>query len=145
MGIADFLHDKNLIQFIKFAMVGASNAVVAYIFYVVFLLTFEFFGILEGIDYLVAQYLSFFLSVVWAYFWNNRYVFDGSDKKWYSKFLKMLLVYSLTGIVLSTALLYLMVDIWGWSKLIAPIINIMIGLPINYLLNKFWTFGERMS
>ena len=145
MGIADFLHDKNLIQFIKFAMVGASNAVVAYIFYVVFLLTFEFFGILEDIDYLVAQYLSFFLSVVWAYFWNNRYVFDGSDKKWYSKFLKMLLVYSLTGIVLSTALLYLMVDIWGWSKLIAPIINIMIGLPINYLLNKFWTFGERMS
>ena len=145
MGIADFLHDKNLIQFIKFAMVGASNAVVAYIFYVVFLLTFEFFGILEGIDYLVAQYLSFFLSVVWAYFWNNRHVFDGSDKKWYSKFLKMLLVYSLTGIVLSTALLYLMVDIWGWSKLIAPIINIMIGLPINYLLNKFWTFGERMS
>ena len=145
MGIADFLHDKNLIQFIKFAMVGASNAVVAYVFYVVFLLTFEFFGILEGIDYLVAQYLSFFLSVVWAYFWNNRYVFDGSDKKWYSKFLKMLLVYSLTGIVLSTALLYLMVDIWGWSKLVAPIINIMIGLPINYLLNKFWTFGERMS
>ena len=145
MGIADYLHDRNLIQFIKFAMVGASNAVVAYILYVVFLLTFEFFGILEDIDYLVAQYISFFLSVVWAYYWNNRYVFDGSEKKWYSKFLKMLLVYSLTGIVLSTALLYLMVDVWGWSKLVAPIINIMIGLPINYLLNKFWTFGERMS
>lgn len=145
MGIADYLHDRNLIQFIKFAMVGASNAVVAYILYVVFLLTFEFFGILEDIDYLVAQYISFFLSVVWAYYWNNRYVFDGSEKKWYSKFLKMLLVYSLTGIVLSTALLYLMVDVWGWSKLVAPIINIMIGLPINYLLNKFWTFGERIS
>ncbi len=140
MGISELIHDKGLIQFIKFAIVGASNSVVAYVLYVVFLLAFEFFAIFEGIDYLVAQYLSFFLSVLWSYYWNNRFVFDGSGRTWYSKLAKMLLVYSVTGIFLSTALLYLMIDLWGWHKLVAPIVNIMIGLPINFLLNKYWAF-----
>ncbi len=140
MKIKELLHDDELMQFIKFSVIGASNAVVAYVLYVVFLMLFEFFGILGGVDYLVSQYLSFFLSVIWSYYWNNRYVFDNGGRAWYIKLAKMMMVYSVTGIFLSTALLYLMVDVWGWSKLVAPIINIMIGLPINFLLNKYWAF-----
>ena len=139
MTILDTLKNGSMMQFIKFALVGASNAVVAYVLYVVFLLLFKNYSLFENYDYIVAQYLSFFMSVLWSFFWNNRYVFERTEK-WYTSLIKMLVVYSVTGIFLSTALLYLMVEVMRIHELIAPIINIMIGLPINFLLNKKWAF-----
>ena len=45
--------------------------------------------------------------------------------------------------ILSTLLLYLQVNILGISQAVAPIINIMITTPINFLMNKFWTFAKK--
>ena len=131
--------NSQIAQFIKFCVVGASNALVAYISYTAFLLLFEELKWFPNYDYVLAQYISFFISVLWSFYWNNKYVFERTEK-WYFRLIKMLIVYSVTGIILSTALLYLMIDVLGMHKLVAPIINIIIGLPINYLLNKKWAF-----
>lgn len=131
--------NSELVRFIKFAIVGASNAVVSYVSYAIILLLFENFQLFPEFDYIIAQYISFFLSVLWSFYWNNKYVFEKTEK-WYKSLIKTIIVYSLTGIFLSTLLLYIMVDLLGIHKLIAPIINIAIGLPINYLLNKKWAF-----
>lgn len=42
--------------------------------------------------------------------------------------------------LLSTGLLYLMVDIAGISEYIAPLINLCATVPLNFVLNKFWVF-----
>jgi putative flippase GtrA len=42
--------------------------------------------------------------------------------------------------LLSTVLLYLEVDVWQWSAVIAPVANLLITIPLNFLLNKFWAF-----
>ena len=133
------LTKEQIVQFIKFSIVGASNAIVSYLLYALFILLFDYYNLFPDCDYIVAQYISFFLSVLWSFYWNNKYVFDKTEK-WYYCLLKMMIVYSVTGIFLSTGLLYLMIDVMKIHKLVAPLINIMIGLPINYLLNKKWAF-----
>jgi putative flippase GtrA len=42
--------------------------------------------------------------------------------------------------LLGTGLLYTMVDILGISQWVAPLINLCITIPLNFLLNKYWAF-----
>jgi putative flippase GtrA len=56
---------------------------------------------------------------------------------------KMYLSYAFTGIILSNVLSYVWIDVLHISKLIAPLINSAIGVPINFLLNKFWAFDGK--
>ena len=130
---------ESIVQIIKFAIVGASNAIVYYACYTLLLLFFDYYQIITKYDYIAAQYISFFLSVLWSFFWNNMFVFE-KNEKWYYCLIKTIIVYSITGIFLSTILLYLMIELMKIHKLVAPIINIIIGFPINYLLNKKWAF-----
>ena len=139
MNLNDYCSNNQLMQFIKFCMVGMSNAIVSYVTYTAFLILFENLNLFPECDYLVSQYIAFFLSVLWSFYWNNKYVFERTEK-WYYSLIKMMIVYSITGIILSSILLYLLIDVMGIHKLIAPIINIAICLPVNYLLNKKLAF-----
>ena len=43
--------------------------------------------------------------------------------------------------LLSTFLLWLEVQL-GVSKVIAPVVNLIITIPLNFVINKFWTFRK---
>lgn len=58
------------------------------------------------------------------------------------RLLKMYLSYGFTGIILNNVLSFLWISVLGISKVIAPLINSAVGVPINYVLNKKWTFEE---
>ncbi len=134
----------NIIQFIKFGIVGASNTVVSYVVYVLTLYSLH--SLKVSWDYFVGNLLGFVLSVLWSFYWNNRYVFQkkhGENRNPWKALFKMYLSYGFTGIILSNALSYLWIDVIGIPKLIAPLINCMIGIPVNFVLNKYWTFEER--
>ena len=44
--------------------------------------------------------------------------------------------------LLSNVLLWLEVTLLHVSKVYAPIVNLLITIPLNYLINKFWTFRK---
>lgn len=132
-----------LIQFIKFGIVGVSNTVLSYVLYVIGLLSIRKLNLFPNIDYLLAQVVAFLLSVLWSFYWNNKYVFQSEQEvktPIWKKLLKTYISYSFTGLFLNSVLLVLWVQILGISDLIAPIINLFISVPINFLLNKFWAF-----
>ena len=58
---------EKILQFVKFGIVGVSNTLISYIVYVI-LVTW-------GCHYLAASLLGFLISVINAFYWNNRYVF----------------------------------------------------------------------
>jgi putative flippase GtrA len=118
-------------QFMKFGLVGVGNTLLSLAIY--YLLIFL------GIHYLLANIASFFISICNAYFWNSRYVFKKKKGKGARTFLKNTIAYGFTGL-LSTVLLYLLVDILHISQWIAPLICLCITIPTNFLLNKFWTY-----
>jgi len=132
---------ENILQFFKFCLVGASNSVISYGTNIISLKALESHGI-KG-DYIIANLIAFIVSVLWSFWLNNNYVFkqqEGEKRSIFKALLKTYLSYGFTGLILTNILSYIWVDILGISKIIAPLINIAICLPINFLLSKLWTF-----
>lgn len=133
-------------QFMKFGIVGISNTVISYVLYAVSLLGFQKFGIFAKFDYLVAQVIAFVLSVLWSFYWNNKVVFvlkEGEKRSLWHSLIRVYISYSFTGLFLNSILLILWVKIFHISEFIAPIINLLISVPVNFLINKFWAFQKK--
>lgn len=134
---------SNLLQFIKFGIVGLTNTIISYLIYVGSLLQLQNMSCPAKYDYLIAQILSFVLSVLWSFYWNNKLVFtkkEGQQRNVLYTLLKTYISYSFTGLFLNAILSILWVQVFNWSKFIAPILNLIFSVPINYFLNKFWAF-----
>ena len=137
---------NSIIQFIKFGIVGASNTLISYILYVAVLLLLKQANILQNVNYLVAQFVAFFLSVLWSFYWNNRMVFvleENQTRNIWKALIKTYISYSFTGIFLNSALLVLWVKVFRISEFIAPIINLLVSVPLNFIINKFWAFRAK--
>lgn len=132
-------------QFVKFGIVGLSNTVISYVLYVVSLLFFQKAGLFIETDYFIAQAIAFALSVLWSFYWNNKMVFvtiDGKKRSVGKALLRTYISYSFTGLFLNSVLLALWVQVFHISEFIAPIINLLVSVPINFIINKFWAFKE---
>ena len=137
---------QNITQFVKFGMVGLSNTVISYVIYVGALLMFQKNDWLETVDYLIAQVIAFVLSVLWSFYWNNKYVFkqdEDEERNILHALLKTYISYAFTGLFLNSVLSWIWVEIVHIPKLFAPIINLLISVPLNYVMNKFWAFGKK--
>lgn len=125
-------------QFIKFGIVGLSNTIISLGVYELCLYL--------GVHYLLADPIGLVVSVVNAYYWNNRVVFGDGQKKPFGHhvrmYLKSLTAYGGT-FVLNLLLLLLWVEIVGVPEWLAPFINLAITIPLNFLVNKYWTFGQK--
>lgn len=126
---------ETLFQFVKFGLVGVSNTVLHYFIYLA--------CTLAGMQYMLANFMAFTISVVNSFYWNNKYVFKDEStikRSLFATFVKTYISYGMTGIVLNSALLYIEIDIWRMNKLIAPLANLLITIPLNFIINKFWAF-----
>ena len=135
---------EKFLQFVKFGLVEVSNSVVSYGIYIISLLIFQNAEIFKHNDYLIAQFIGFLLSVLWSFYWNKKFVFEVDDKdvSWVRMLLKTYASYAFTGIFLNTILSILWVQYLEISKVVAPIINLLINVPLNFILNKFWAFKK---
>ena len=135
-----------LVQFVKFGVVGVTNTLLSYVLNVMTLMLLKPYEI--AWDYVIGNLVGFFLSVLWSFYWNNKLVFtlEKGQKRHLGKALfKTYISYSFTGIFLCNVLSYVWIDVLGISKLIAPVINLVVSVPINFLINKFWAFRTKAS
>lgn len=126
------------LQFIKFGIVGVSNTLIHYFTYLI--------CIFVGCHYLIASVIGFMVSVINAFYWNNKYVFvqkENTTRSLWQAFLKTFLSYAGTGLVLENVLLVIWVSFLHVPEAIAPLVTLLITIPINFILNKFWAFRDR--
>ena len=131
---------ESIIQFVTFGIVGLSNTFISYVVYIVL--------VAANFHYLLASIMGFLISVVNAFYWNEKYVFKAENKAqrvWWKVFLKTFLSYAGTGLILNNILLVVWVDWFEISKVIAPIINLLITVPLNFVMNKYWAFRNNKS
>ena len=134
-----------LMQFVKFGIVGLSNTVISYVIYVGTLILFQKNNLIPSVDYLVAQEIAFILSVLWSFYWNNKFVFekaDNEERNIVHALIKTYISYAFTGLFLNSILSLLWVEVLGIPKIIAPIINLLVSVPLNFIMNKFWAFRK---
>ncbi|MBO4515341.1 MAG: GtrA family protein [Lachnospiraceae bacterium] len=131
----------SFVQFVKFCVIGVSNTIVSYVLNI---LTLKILAPYElSWDYYVGNFVAFMLSVLWSFYWNNRLVFTlekGQKRHLGKALLKTYLAYSVSGIFICNALSYVWIDKLGISKMLAPMLNLVISVPINFVINKFWAF-----
>lgn len=131
-----------VLQFIKFGLVGVSNTLISYAVEML-----GYYVLLTGWTHeqgkvITVTVVSFVISTMNAYYWNNRYVFRGDRHTWrqhLSAYLRTAACYALTGLILAPAvklwLVQISVPFW-----IASLSTLILTIPLNFILNKFWAF-----
>jgi len=129
---------KLLWQFFKFGLVGVSNTAVSMAVYYLFLW-------IDPDLYMLGSVLGTILSIFNAFIWNDLFVFTGNPKDFKSVMRRLGKTYVSYGgtSLLSIILVWVEVNLLYVDKLYAPILNLFITIPLNYLINKFWTFKSK--
>ena len=132
---------QSLVQFVKFGLVGVTNTAVSYVVNILVLKLLQPYHL--SWDYVAGNVVAFLLIVLWSFYWNNKYVFrkgEGQKRNLGKALLKTYVAYGLTGIVLANVLSWVWINVFGISKYVAPLINLVISIPLNFIINKFWAF-----
>ncbi len=143
------LNDKQMesfFQFVKFGIIGLSNTIVSYVVYLGVLLLLQKLQLFTKVDYLIANAFGFVISVLWSFYWNRKFVFraeEGKEIPVLQSLLKTFISYAFTGLFLNSVLSILWIEVLGVSKMVAPIVNLIISVPLNFLMNKFWAFRSK--
>ena len=124
-----------VIQFVKFGLVGVSNTLVSWICYYIILW-------IDDNLYMLGSLVGTVVSIANAFIWNDRFVFKGQENDWKNRLKRLGKTYVSYGgkSLLSMLLLWIEVQLFDVSKVIAPVVNLLITIPLNFLINKFWTF-----
>ena len=139
---------KTVVQFLKFGLVGASNTVIGYLIYVASLKVLRFLNLWPSIDIYISQFIMFVLSVAWSFYWNNRFVFkkeEETERNLGKALIKTYVSYAFTSLILSELLLMVWVKILGVNDYVAPILNLIITVPLNFVIQKFWAFKDKKN
>jgi putative flippase GtrA len=124
----------HILQFVKFNLVGIMNTAVD--FAVFTLLTFL------GMQYLIAQVISYSCGIVNSYLWNKFWTFQ--QKKGFSsaEVLKFIIV-NIVSLGVSLFFLYIFRDKVGLHVLVSKLIATLLAVIVNFAGNKFWVFTQK--
>lgn len=139
---------KTVVQFFKFGLVGASNTVIGYLIYAASLKVLRLLNLWPSIDIYISQFIMFVLSVAWSFYWNNRFVFKKEEKTERNigkALIKTYISYAFTSLILSELLLMVWVEILGINDYVAPILSLIITVPLNFVIQKFWAFKDKKN
>ena len=143
MHITSQTKQASISQFIKFCIVGITNVAVSYALNVITLLAFA--PLKLSWDYVVGNIVSFLLSVLWSFYWNNRFVFKQGNidnNNLLERLIKTYLSYSFSCIILNNMFSWFLIHVLDISKFISPLMVSCITIPVNFVLNKFWAYKK---
>ena len=137
-----FVSENTLRQFVRFGLVGVTNTLISYAIYVAVLQGFKLAGVNCAYDYIVASVTAFVLSVLWSYVLNSAFVFrkKRSLLTVLAEIAKSYITYGLSGLVIANVILYALVDGLGISAYISFFFVLIVTVPLNFVMNKFWTY-----
>lgn len=140
---------KIIIQFIKFALVGASNTIVSLVVtYLVMFIMNKCFGIDTNAaeNYLwvdLATFFGFLAGVINSFVLNGKFVFKGKQETSKSKtFAKVFICYGGT-YLLSLLIMNVLLTKLHIPGNIAPIPRFIITIPLNFIANKLWAYKDK--
>jgi len=112
-------------QFARFLIAGSFNTGFTYLIYI---------SLLYFFSYYVSYTITYMIGIFVAYFINTLFVFKQNLS--FKKALQFPLVY-LVQYALGIAILYIAVTQFGMDPFYAPLLVIIISIPITYVLSKF--------
>ncbi len=121
-------------RFRNLILYGIIGAVCATLDFVIYTLLCHF----DILPYLWANIVSVHIGIFTSFILNRQLNFKIKDKT-SLRFLSFYLV-GLTGLGISTLMLYIMVDLASWNEIVCKLITIVVVALIQFILNKYITF-----
>ncbi|QTD97435.1 GtrA family protein [Streptomyces cyanogenus] len=112
-------------QILTFAAVGVVNTATYYCLYLLFL---------AALPYLAAHVLAFALSMIGSFFLNARFTYR--IRPTWRKFLLFPLT-NLTNFLITTAGVYLIVDVLHAGSRFAPLLAAALAVPVTFLVSRW--------
>ena len=120
-------------QFVGFGIVGIFNNLICLaVYYLVIYFNSSW--------YLFVNVLGFLVSTLNAYIMNSKFVFKA--KKFDKLNLGKTYCAYLISLGISTLLLYVLVNKLQVDARLAPIFSLMVTVPFNFILNRFWVYNR---
>jgi putative flippase GtrA len=120
-------------RFLRYALVGGSNGVVAVVTYALLLAI--------GIAYPIAAILGYMAGIVNGYTWNRLWTFE-TGRFHLPEFSRYLAVQG-SGLALNLLLLFVLIEGVGMAKGISEIFSLVPVVLLTYLFNRYWAFQPK--
>ena len=120
---------KLVIQIFKFAIVGGVATIIDFVFLYLFREFCHF-------PVLVSNTLSFCISVIYNYIASVRWVFDVNKEKDAKKQFVIFIVFSVLGLLLNNAIMWITVDFLSIYYLLAKVVATVIVMIFNFVTRK---------
>ena len=117
----------NLVEFVKYAIVGCINTADYYLSYLVFMDIFKF-------AYRISFVLGYVVSILGSYFLNTYFTYK--QKPSVKKFLIFPLTY-IPNFIIQYLGIILLVDRLNMSSKVAPVITEIVATPITFFVMKY--------
>ena len=122
-------HQKILTQLAKFTIAGVINTAIDW---AIFFSLYNF----VGVNPVVSQAISFTVATAVSFFINTKWVFDTTKAKTKQRLIAEFFVLNLIALGISTALIYLFIDVLQMNELLAKVLTTVITMVYNYITRK---------
>ena len=116
-------------KIIRFSIVGGIATLIDFIFLYIFK---EFLNM----DVIIANTLSFIISVTYNYIASIVWVFDINKEKNKKIQLILFILFSIFGLVLNNIILYILTDIFNMYYLISKVVATLFVMIFNFITRK---------
>ena len=120
-------------RFLFYSLIGVSGVAVD------FLLYYFLYDVLK-IDYQTSNFISTSLGITNNFILNSKYNFKVVDN-YLKRFIKFYLV-GMFGLLLTAAILYISVDVFGGDAIVTKALSIIVVVVVQYTLNKKISFSN---
>jgi len=120
-------------QVYRFSVVGIVNSAISYFIYVVL--------IFFGIQYQIANIVSYLFGLISSYFLNKKWTFINSDKH-KTKVVILFVLLNLVSLSVSLLTLTLLVNLTVFSKYLLQIIAMAASTIVNFIGSKYLVFRK---
>ncbi len=124
-------------QFIKFSLIGSFNAFLDFSIYI--FLTRVFF-----LYYLLANLISFFITVCVSFILNKKWTFRDKNSKVGLQYVKFWIM-AVCGLGFNELILFSLVKYLNTYDLLAKVIAIGIVLFWNFFIGRYWVFKQNTN
>lgn len=159
---------QGLIQFIKFGLVGVMNTAINYITYMIFVILGFHYLVASIIAFVVSVLNAYYWNSRHVFT-----TAEGETRVWWMTLIKTFMTYAFTGLILNNLLLWILIDGIHLSQFIperacvfvndlignagrtvtaehlatyiAPLGILVISVPLNFIISKFWTFRTQSA
>lgn len=122
-------NNKLMMQIIKFGIVGGIATIIDF---AVFYILHE----VLGINTIISNVCSFTVSVVYNYIASIKWVFDVDENKNKKTQFILFIVFSLIGMGINTAIVYICTDLMNLYSMIGKVIATGVVMVFNFITRK---------